>query len=193
MTFNFKKLVNKNALFSAGNKVVEHLDETSKTIRSTAAKIAGDKLNEITGDELASQKVNEKYRAVEKFSQEVTDKAVNKIDIITEKTASKVTDVTGRETTPEEVKKAAMLATLVISATGSMDAVAGGEGTSTGDLSSPEAQTNDAIPSDSSTVSAGEQSGSFEEETNKFFADKGGLNISTDVVDADGCILDSGA
>ena len=111
--------------------------------------------------------------------------------------AQKIADIylkaTGKETTPEQVKKVALrigvaaVVTLVIALVlgqvqapgeGGWDFAGGGEAGGAEGLGG-----------------GGGVEGfdnSFEGQASSFFADKGGLNISTDVVDMDGCVLDMG-
>lgn len=183
--FDLKKLTNKKFLVNAAKQAANTLEKTSETIQAKTAEYASEKLNEFTDDETSAEKAKEKYQAFENYSQGIAKKASNVIDKVAETTSTKVNEVTGLETTPKDIKKAATVAVLAISAAGALEALAdeglaGGAELSGGDLAGGD------------TISAGGAE-SFEEETSKFFADKGGLNIQTDVVDIDGCILDSGA
>ena len=92
---------------------------------------------------------------------------------------------TGRETSPERVKAIALrvgvaaVVTMVISAI--LGSPSGGGGLLT-----------DAIAEGVGTDGFEGFGDSFEGEMHGFFANKGGLDIRTDVVDMDGCILDMG-
>lgn len=176
-------------------KAVQAADDKLLEVQKKVNQVAGDKLNQVTGNDQAAQKVSDFNQKVDETAKKAKEHLKKGANQAAEVTADKITEVTGRETSAREVKTAAAITGVVLGAAymadaaleGAVEGVSGMEGMDAGgDLASGGAE---------AAGGGGEIEGfddSFEGETNKFFADKGGLNIKTHVIDGDGVILDSG-
>lgn len=181
--FKLGDLGNKEKLKRMAKQVADKADDLSQKAAEAVGKQAEKTLDDLTGSDQASTKIKAGYKAVSEKTETLVEKGKTAADKLAQSSAEKLSDVTGKDVSPEQVKKAAIVSAMVVAAVGSIESVAA-EGLVESDMAAPEGGV-DAPENASGT-------GSFEEETNKFFADKGGLNIQTNVVDGDGVILDSG-
>ncbi len=166
-------------------------DDKMNKARGKVGQAAGRKLNEITGNDQASQKVAAGLKTVENAALKARAGVRKATDHAAEATASKITEFTGRATTAREVKTAVVLTGLLVGAASAFEGAMDGGMAGVDGMDGGFDGGGDVAP-DSATGFDGPAQ-SVEEEQYKFFADKGGLNIQTDVVDMDGCVLDSGA
>lgn len=114
-------------------------------------------------------------KTVQDRAVELKEQLEPKVARAAEATAKKVTEVTGRETTAEEVKKAAIVGAVGVGLV-AVIAASGGVGVSP------------RMAADG--VSEGFGGGDVMDQAGRFFAENGSsLNIETQYVDMDGCVL----
>jgi len=116
------------------------------------------------------------FQAAKERAEDLQKKVTPHVDRAAESAAKKITEMTGRETTASEVKKAAAVAAVSVGVVAVLASTGAGAA---------------AIPQSLAGESADDGFGNdVMGQAHRFFAENGGsLNIETQYVDQDGCVL----
>lgn len=190
----FEKLNSKTEGFfqETGERLRERIDQIKDKMETAKSSETGGKIAEIWNAARASirgEKNAELGPRLKELATITKDNATRVTDDAAGRIAVMYQDFTGKEATPEQVKKVAarvgVVALTSFVAAQALDMGGGGEFGEGGDGGG-------SADAGSGGGGGGGFDNSFEGQSAEFFADKGGLNISTSVVDGDGVVLDAG-